>query len=120
MQCRPVAIGAHVEDGGRGRHALEALHGGGVDAVLLHGHQHPVGLLVVAHGTDGEALQPELGGIDDGAARGARNGEADFLDEVDIAAIGNARDGAAQHIEDVEPDHRNVVTHVSRGPSSWR
>ena len=72
--------------------------------MLLHGHQHPVGLLVVTYSTYGETFQAELSGVHHRAAGGAGDRQADFLDEVHIATIGNAGDGPAQHIKDVKAD----------------
>ncbi len=79
--------------------------------MLFHGHQHPVGLLVITHRADREASEAELGGIDDGAARRSGNCQPDLLDEINASPFGNARDGPSQHIKDVEANDRNVVTH---------
>jgi hypothetical protein len=80
--------------------------------VLLERQQHPIGLLVLAHRPDGEAPEAELGRVDDRAARRACDGEADLLDEVDIAAFWDAGDRAPEDVEDVEADDRNVVAHA--------
>ncbi len=48
--------------------------------------KHEVRHLVVPDGTDRQAVQPELGKVEDCAAGRTGNGETDFVDELDIAA----------------------------------
>jgi hypothetical protein len=120
MEGWPVTIGPYIQDGGRGGDALEALHGAGINAVLLKRQQNPVSLFIVAHGTDGQALQTKLSDINDGASCSARDGQANFLDELDVAAVRDTGNGPSQHIKDVETDDRNIVTHISEGPCSCK
>ena len=91
-----------------------------VDAMFLKGEQNPIGFFIIAYRTDGKTFQAKLGGINDGAAGGACDGEADFFDELHVAAVRDAGDGPSQYIKDVKADDRNVVTHVSGRPCSCR
>lgn len=90
MQRRPIAIRADVENCCLCRDAIKALHCRNIDVVLGQGHQHPVGFLVVADGPDGERLQAELGRVDDRTARRTGDGQPNLINEIDIAAVGNA------------------------------
>ena len=72
MERGAITIGPHVEDGGRSGNTTQPLHGRGVDAMLLHREENPVGLLVIAHGAHGKALEAQLRGVDNGAACCAR------------------------------------------------
>jgi hypothetical protein len=59
-------------------------------------------------------FRPELRRIDHRAAGGTGDGQADLVDELDIAAIRDLGDRAAQHVQDVQADDRNVITHEIR------
>ena len=78
VQGRALAVRPDVQDRRRGRNAVEPLHGGDVDAQPVHRAEDEIGLLVVADGADGQAVQAELGGVDHHAPGGARDGELIF------------------------------------------
>lgn len=109
MQAGPLAVRAHGEDGSRGMHARIALHRVGRDAEALQRGKHEASLLVLADRADGERVHAELGAVHDRAAGGARDGEPDLVDEVGVAAVGDARHRTAEDVDAVEPDDTHVV-----------
>ncbi len=78
---------------------------------FCHRGEHEIGLFVVSDGADREALEAELGGIHHRSAGRAGDGQADLVDELDVAAVGYGDDRPAQDVEDVEADDRDVVAH---------
>src|ERR1700722_4630803 len=119
MQRRALAVWPDVEDCRRSRDAFQALHRRNVGPELLQGGEDKIGLLVIADPPDGEALKAELGGVDHRSPRCARDGQADFVDECDIAALRDGDDRPPENVEDVKADDRDVVAHEFP-PSTFR
>ena len=116
VQRGPFAVRTHVQDRGRSRHPRQPLHGRGVDALPLQRHQRPVGLFIVTDSTYGQTAQVKLCGIDHCATSGCGNGQADTFDEIHVSPVGDVGDGVSQDIQNIQPDDRHILPHVSLAP----
>ncbi len=117
MQSRALAVRTDRQHRRRGLHAILAPQIARVDAVALHGVDDKITQFILAERAHCDHFCAEFGEIDAGARRRARHRDADFLQQIDILPVGDARHGTPQNINDVDAKADNLC-HACVSPVS--
>jgi hypothetical protein len=117
VQRGPLAVRPDRQDGGRGLGLFFPNEPGGIHTVPGHRGRDDVAEQVVAERADDPHARAQFGQVDGGPGRGARGGGPDLL-QPDAALAGRDRlDRAAQHVQDVRAEHRDLP---QAGAFHWR